>query len=286
MPHRNDILPARVSLGVLIRFKNSAATLPTVLAALRSQTKQPDLIVGVDSGSTDGSPGMLAAEGAQIIRWQEGYHHSRVLNFGLARCPAERVLVLSSHTVLESTDALARLEQALADPRVACASSPWDDDPYYSEAVGWEELRSKGLKLGSIYSNSFGLLRRSLWEEVPFDECLPTMEDYAWAIEQVRLGYICRRVPFAFSYQRQANARDFIFTACAFRLAARYGLKVRWLGRKASAKEYLRQTMAQLGHQPSPSDRAKKELHRARLLASLFWPFHRATSDNPSSGKA
>jgi hypothetical protein len=280
-PPASGILPAVVPLGVLIRFKDSAATLPGVLAALQAQTRQPDLILGIDSGSRDASPALLTAAGAQIERWTDAYHHSRVLNFGLARCPAHRVLVLSSHTVLQSPDALARLDAALDDPRVACASSPWDDDPFYSDAITWEELRGKGLKLGSIYSNSFGLLRRSLWEKLPFDESLPTMEDYAWAIEQVRAGHICRRVRFDFSYQRQANTRDFIFTACAFRLAARHGLRVRWLGRKASIRELLRLSFARSSRQ-SPAVRAEKTCHRDRLLASLFWRFSHAQTDAPT----
>jgi glycosyltransferase involved in cell wall biosynthesis len=275
----DPILPATVPLGVVIRFKNSAHTLPEVLRALRNQTRRPDFILGVDTGSTDPSPGLLESAGAHLVHWWEPYHHARVLNFALAHCPADRVLVLSSHTVLKSDDALARLFAALDDPQVACASSPWDDDSFYSEAITWAELRQKGLKIGSIYSNSFGLLRRSLWEQVPFDESLVTMEDYAWALEQVRRGYTCRRVRFDFSYQRQANARDFIFTECAFRLAARHHLPVRWQGRAASAKEWLRFTAAQWAHKLSPGDRARKELIGARLLASILWPFHHPATD-------
>lgn len=273
-------------LGVLIRFQNSATTLPAVLTALHGQTLQPDVVVGIDSGSNDGSPAILAEAGARIFRWEESYHHSRVLNFGLALCPAERVLVLSSHTVLNSADALERLNAALDDPRVACASSPWDDDAFYSDAIDWGELSRKGLKLGSFYSNSAGLLRRRLWEQMPFDESLPTMEDYAWAIAQIRRGYVCRRVRFAFHHLRRANARDFIFTACAFRLAARHGLRVRWLGRKATAREWLRYTLARLSHRLSASERELWELHRARFLGSLLWPFHHATTDRPPAARA
>jgi glycosyltransferase involved in cell wall biosynthesis len=285
-PLRDDIQPAFVPLGVLIRFKNSAGTLPAVLEALKSQTLQPDYILGVDTGSTDASPGLLEAAGAQIVRWWESYHHARVLNFGLAHCPAERVLVLSSHTVLQSPDALEQLNAALDDPRVACASSPWDSDSYYSDAIAWDELQHKGLKIGSIYSNSFGLLRRSLWEEVPFDESLVTMEDYDWALTQIRRGHLCRRVRFNFLYQRQANSRDYLFTAFAFRLAARYGLHVRWLGRKASVKQLARLHIAQLAHPLSEPDYAQKELLRARLIASIFWRFHHPTSDTPIQSRS
>jgi hypothetical protein len=254
----------------LIRFKNSAATLPAVVAALDRQTLHPNLILGVDTGSTDGSSALLKSAGAQVIEWSAPYHHSKVLNFGLAQCPAARVLILSSHTVLESTDALARLNAALDNPQTACASGKWDDDPYYTDSIDWNELHAKGLKLGSIYSNSFGLLRRSLWEEQPFDESLPTMEDYAWAVDQVRRGHLCKRVPFNFSYQRQAEPRDFLFTACAFRLAARQQLPVRWLGRKQTLLAYLR-LIKSPAH--TPEERTLRQMHSSRLLASLVWPF-------------
>jgi glycosyltransferase involved in cell wall biosynthesis len=267
-----------VPLGVLIRFKNSAATLPAVLAALRKQTLQPDVIVAVDSGSSDESAALLKEAGAQIVTWSAPYHAAKVLNFGLARCPAERVLVLSSHTVLQSPDALARLNAALDDPRAACASGKWDDDSYYSDAVDWDELSRKGLKIGSVYSNSFGLLRRSFWEELPFDESLTCdqsgsgIEDYAWAVDEIRRGHICHRIRFHFSYQRQAESRNFLFTACAFRLAARHGLPLRWLGRKQTAWEWWRLSRIP-ARELSPTQTQEKKMHRARLLASLAWRF-------------
>lgn len=197
----------------------------------------------------------------------------------MAECPAEKVLVLSSHTSLESRDALAKLADALDDPKVACASSPWDDDQYYSDAITWNELRSKGLKIGSIYSNSFGLLRRSLWEEVRFDEQFPTMEDYAWAIAQLKRGYVCRRSRFQFGYQRSSKARNFIFTACAFKIAAQYKLPVRWSGRKECVKAILRLTMPTLLRRATREEKAERALYVERLLASIFWRFNRATSD-------
>lgn len=278
MPISHDNSPAPTPLGALIRFKNSAATLPDVIAALQGQTLRPEFILGIDSGSTDSSAALLAAAGAKILPWSEPYHHSKTLNFGLAHCPTERVLVLSSHTVLQSRHAIAKLNAALDDPRTACASGKWDTDPFYSDAITWDELRAKGLQLGSIYSNSFGLLRRSRWEEQPFDESLPTMEDYAWALAQVRRGYTCRRVNFRFRSARQAQPRDFIFTACAFRLAAQHGLRVRWLGRKESFLEVLRRLVRPFAR-PTPEERAASRLHWSRLLASLFWRFHRASLD-------
>ena len=113
------------SVGVLIRFSNSADTLPAVLAALRQQTLQPDSILGVDSGSSDGSSRLIEAVGGRVVRWSERYEHSKVLNFGVHQLSTDLVLVLSSHTVLESTGTLAAMVEAMSDPRTACVSGRW-----------------------------------------------------------------------------------------------------------------------------------------------------------------
>ena len=230
----------RPTIGVVIRFKNSASTLPEVLAALDRQTVQPDLIVGVNNASTDGSPELFRRPRARLIEWTGPYHHSRVLNFSLQNCPTDLVLVLSSHTVFESNTALAELVTAMADPRTACASGKWDKDPFFSDAIDWAELQKKGLKFGSIYSNSMGILRRSLWERLPFDEAMPTMEDGAGAIAQVRAGHVCRRLNFPFRYQRGGRRRDYIFALITFQLACRHGLPVAWLGVIGTVRELLR----------------------------------------------
>ena len=231
--------PEAKSIGVLIRFSNSETTLPAVLAALKRQTLQPHRLLGVASASTDGSTGVMLAAGAEIVQWTERYDHSRVLNFGLRHLDTDLVLVLSSHTVLESDDAIERMAACFEDRATACASAKWDDDSYYTDAVTWDELRSKGLRFGSIYSNSMGMIRRCLWEAIPFDESLATSEDYAWSIEQLKRGYICHRLDFRFSHQRGGNNRDREFADIVFTLARAHGLRVAWLGVKGAVKEWL-----------------------------------------------
>ena len=220
--------------AVIIRFKNSAATLPMVLATLRLQTVQPAYVLGVDSGSTDGSDVLMRDAGAAVVRWAEPYHHARVLNFAAAQCPQPLLLVLSSHTVLPAPDTIAKMIAAMADPRTACVSGKWSQKDDYSDAITFEELRRTGLRFCSIYSNSFGMFRRTYWEEAPFDESVITMEDGVWAVEQAARGRVVRRLDFPFEYGRSGATRDFSFAAVTFELGARHGLRVGWLGWKAS----------------------------------------------------
>ena len=47
------------TIGVVIRFKDSAATLPEVLEALQRQTRRPDRLVGVNTGASDNSAELI-----------------------------------------------------------------------------------------------------------------------------------------------------------------------------------------------------------------------------------
>ncbi|SKA93062.1 Glycosyltransferase, GT2 family [Prosthecobacter debontii] len=259
---RSIFSPSRLSVGVLIRFANSAETLPAVLAALKNQTLPPDVILGVANQSTDGSADLLTEAGACIVEWKEAYEHSRVLNYGLHYLTTDLVLILSSHTVLNSPEAIAQMVACFQDERVACVSACWDSDPYYSDAVTWDELKRRGLRFGSIYSNSMGMIRRSLWRQKAFDEKLPTAEDYDWAISQLQKGKICRRLNLPFSYRRSGNVRDAEFAQIVFQFARKYRLKVAWLGVVGSLKHLLKR--------PSSEDtRAVKE--RLKAWRTHIW---------------
>jgi glycosyltransferase involved in cell wall biosynthesis len=261
------------TLGILIRFSDSAATLPAVLAALRRQTLQPGVILGINSGGTDASSALIRAAGGWVVNWTRPYAHSAVLNFGLNLLGTDLVLVLSSHTVLDSPDTLAQMVAALLDPAVACASLKWDDDPFYSDTLSWTELQHKGLRFGSFYSNSMGMLRRSLWESLPFDETLPTAEDYTWALAQLQNGHLCRRLHLPFSYRRGGTARDAEFAQLTFRFARHYGLRVAWLGPTGSIKHLAHARLRRLLQHHAPAEASSIQAVRDRLNA--WWQAQR-----------
>jgi glycosyltransferase involved in cell wall biosynthesis len=259
-----------LSVGILIRFSDSAATLPAVLNALKRQTLQPDRLLGVNSGGTDASPELIRAAGGQVVDWAQPYSHSAVLNFGLTLLPTDLVLVLSSHTVLESPDTLAKMVAVMHDPAAACVSLAWDMDPFYSDAIRWSELQHKGLRFGSFYSNSMGMIRRRLWEESRFDEDLLTAEDYAWSLDQLQQGHTCYRLHYPFSYRRSGSTRDGEFAQVTFHLAKKHRLKVAWLGPKASLRELAQHRLRRLlGRTDSTSEKHHTQAIRQRLTAWL-----------------
>ena len=263
---------SRPTIGVLIRFKNSAATLPRVLQRLQAQTIQPLFILGVDTGSTDDSAALITLAGGRVETWSQPYHHSRVLNFGLKHLHTDLVLVLSSHTTLDDADAVERMLATFEDPRVACVSAKWDDDPFYSDSITWDELHAKGLKFGSIYSNSMGMIRRRAWLTTPFDESLVTAEDYAWAIEQLKRGHLCKRLHLSFGYERSGHDRTFEFAHLVFQFSRRHKLRVAWLGVRRSMQQLLTTLLIRQPGAPPPA------LHYGRLKAWAAMRFTAASS--------
>lgn len=258
-PDLNVHVAPHCDVDVLIRFRNSEATLPEVLAGVERQSLRPARILGVDTGSTDSSAHLIRQAGGEILTWTRPYSHPATVNFGLVHCTAPLVLILSSHTVLLDKDVLERMTNAMDDPGVACVSGAWDDDPFYRDEIDWEELCEKGLKFGSIYSNSMGMLRRDRWQEFPFQEELEGCEDYSWAVEQLKRGHTCRRLRFAFDYQRSRTDRTHHLCREAFQLAKRTGLKSSWLGPIATIGELTRAAFS--------GDQAKREEHWQKLRA-------------------
>lgn len=258
--------------SVLIRYRDTATTLPTVLAALAAQSVQPEQIIAVNTGSHDGSTALLKAAGAQVIDWAGAYHPAKVLNYGMAHCTGANVLVLSAHTVLADTDILEAYQTVLAEPRVACVSLRWDEDPFYGDTLTWEALQRKGLKSGSFYSNSMGCLRRSVWAEQPFDTRYFSMEDWAWTVNALRRGYTARRIQGRFHYLRSGKTRRYSHTVCTLRLAKETGLRPVWLGVRGCLVGMARAAGPAL--RGDPAMREELRVCRDRLAARVLYRFY------------
>ncbi len=228
-------------IGVLMRVRNAAATLPSVLASLAAQTRRPERILAIDNGSGDGSADLLTSAGAEIAVWDKPYDAPAVLNHGcglLADC--DLILFISAHTVIDDADGIARMEACFHDPMVSAASVAWDDDPFWGARVDAATLRA--LKFGSPYSNSLGMVRRSALVRRPFRHFAgrDIMEDYVWAIEEIFTGHAVMRLPVRFRYLRKGSSREVDHTRLVFALGARCGRPVVWRGARSALQRWLR----------------------------------------------
>jgi glycosyltransferase involved in cell wall biosynthesis len=244
-----------------------------VLRAIQGQERPPDELVGVDTGSRDGSAELVRRAGGRVVRWTGFYDPGAVLNAGIADCRGDLVMVCSSHSVLVDPATLADLESRFEDPRVSAASLAWDDHPEPGARIDAAALRRVGLRPGSYFSNSMGMLRRDAWMRRPFTTGWPrAAEDYRWAVEEILDGGVVERVQHAYRWLRPPKPWGEAYRVAwlAFWVARRYDLPLHWKGAGGSLRS-LRRALLRFVQSGGRDRRSRRNVvvHSARIAASL-----------------
>ena len=214
-------------VSVLLLTRNGAATLPRVLAAVRSQDAPfPFEVVAVDSGSDDGTVELLRSRADRLIESRaEDFNHGTTRNVGVESCRAQFVVLLVQDAEPASADWLARLVEPLAGhetrplrliagtyarqvPRPdaspvvraylsrypATGSAPRRQS--IASPAEFDALTPGGRLAACTFDNVCSCIRREVWERHPF-EAAPIAEDLAWAREVMLAGYDLSYVPGA-----------------------------------------------------------------------------------------
>jgi rhamnosyltransferase len=195
--------------SVVIRAKNEARFIGETLAAIFDPAAlQPQQVVVIDSGSTDGTLDIVRAFPVTLIEIPpEQFTYGYALNLGVARVASEIVATLSAHSLPADPDWLRHLIQPFEQPRVA---GVYGRQRPRANATPLELLgmRLTGLLSDTprlldtrpLFSNANGAFRRSLWLEHPFDEQIGGAEDIAWVRTMQERGYLIAYQPAAVVY--------------------------------------------------------------------------------------
>jgi len=267
-----------VRASVVIRVRDGAATLGAVLDALAAQ-EEPHAVTVVDSGSTDGTLGLLHARGIEPVALApEAFTYGRALNLGVRATGAATpvTVALSADAVPRDPGWLGRLAGAFEDPTVACA---------FGEERGLDGRLLAGpvrqdLALARAhpewgYSNGAGAFRTALWRQRPFREDLPFTEDREWALWALGTapGRVCLLDPaLAVDHDHAHEPIRATFRRAAL---ARRGfdgfLELPPYGARAAAVEWW----TQRGWHASAA-RARLSPRRVARLAGTWWGARRA----------
>jgi GT2 family glycosyltransferase len=225
-----------VTVTALLVSHDGARWLPSVLAGLEEQTRAPDRVVCVDTGSADTGPAMLAARfGADaLVRLSADTGFPEAVSRGLESAPPrhdgtqEWVWLLHDDS-RPAPDALERLLSAVQDrPSVAIAGPKLREWPSLRRllevgvTISGTGRRETGLERGeydqgqhdhvreTLAVSSAGMLvRRDLLEQLGgFDPCLPLFGndlDLGW--RAARAGHRTIVVPDAVVFHAEAAHR-------------------------------------------------------------------------------
>ena len=184
-----------LTVGMVIRTLNEERHIGRLLAGLQRQTRRPDQIVVVDSGSSDATVDIALHYGCEVVHIApKDFSFGRALNVGCKAAKTDVMVFVSAHVYPLFDTYLELLAAPFADPKVALTygRQVGDHRTKYSESrvlLKWFPTTSNPQQETPFCNNANAAVRRSVWEDIPYDEDLTGLEDLDWARKAQERGY-------------------------------------------------------------------------------------------------
>ena len=182
------------SVTVVVRALNEAEHLPALFSGLLRQSVQPTQVVLVDSGSTDDTVAIAEAHGAEIVHIDPAdFSFGRSLNVGCRAAVGDVLVFVSAHVYPTNEVWLENLLAPFIDEKVVLTygRQTGDHRTKFSELQlmrQWYPAESNPDQDNPFCNNANCAVRRSWWEQFPYDEELTGLEDLAWATNALKHG--------------------------------------------------------------------------------------------------
>lgn len=183
------------SVSVVIRCYNEAEHIGRLLSGIQQQTLQPVEVIVVDSGSTDATVEIARRFDTRIISiTPDQFTFGRALNIGCAAASGDLLVFASAHVYPIYNDWLEEMVRPFNDESVALTYGKQQGDhrTRFSEHqvfAKWFPSQSVARQDNPFCNNANAAVRRSVWQDLPYDEALTGLEDMDWARKAMALGY-------------------------------------------------------------------------------------------------
>lgn len=174
-------------VSVVIRAYNEAEHVEKLLVGINAQSQRPHEVILVDSGSTDDTVAIARGYGVKVVSIDKHeFTFGRALNIGCAAASGDIFVFASAHVYPVHRDWLERLVAPFADARVVLSYGRQRGNHLnkFSEHqifARWFPADSVKPQRTYFCNNANCAVRRTAWEQQPYDETLTGLEDLAWA---------------------------------------------------------------------------------------------------------
>ena len=174
-------------VSVIIRTKNESQWIGTCLQAVARQDYPDFEVIVVDNDSTDDTLSIVGRHDCKVVHIGDNeFNFSRALNRGIEVSDGTLLAMLSGHCLPADEQWLARLAMNFRDPRVVAVygkQDPMRDSNPYDKRDLWITfgLDRKVQKRDYFFHNANSMIRRSVWDRIPFNEEINGVEDQDWA---------------------------------------------------------------------------------------------------------
>ena len=173
--------------AIVIRTYNEERHIGRLLSGILQQTVKDVQIILVDSGSTDATVRIASRYPVEVVNIRpQDFTFGRSLNYGISHATADFVVFASAHVYPVYPDWLEQLLAPFQSPAVALTYGKQraPGSAHFSEDQVWQQWFPDEHRPGQKHpfcNNANDAIRRSLWEQRPFDETLTGLEDLDWA---------------------------------------------------------------------------------------------------------
>lgn len=243
-PERPSPAPDGATVSVIVRALNEAEHIGRLLASIQAQSVLPDEVILVDSGSTDGTVAIAEQFGAAITHIPPSeFTFGRALNWGCEQAKGEVLVFVSAHVYPLDPSWLAKLIEPFSDDDVALSYGGQTGDHRSNFAEirlleAWFPDEPNPDQSEPFCNNANCAVRRSVWQELGYDESLPGLEDIAFGRQVLETNRRISYVPDARiahvheegfrqtlnRYRREAMAYQTIFGKAEMSLLKALGL--------------------------------------------------------------
>ncbi|UCG13680.1 MAG: glycosyltransferase [Deltaproteobacteria bacterium] len=181
--------------SIIIRCCNEEQHIGQLLRGIMQQTIREVEVIIVDSGSTDATLSIASRYPAKLISIRpEEFSFGRSLNAGCSSASGEFIVAVSAHVYPVYEDWLDHLLAPFSDPQMALVygRQRGNEKTKYSEHqvfAKWFPTESNMSQPHPFCNNANAAIRRSLWDQLPYNESLTGLEDIEWAKRALQLGY-------------------------------------------------------------------------------------------------
>lgn len=211
-------------ISVMIRVRDAARELERCLSALGRQVLPDGVtleIVVVDNDSKDDSCAVAVRHGAAVVPIARmDFTWGRALNRGIVQTHGEIVLLLSSDATPVDETWVQQMIEPFGDSKMAIVygrqvpypDAPVDERVRLARTFGEHPITLDGRQeveitgKGMNASNACAAIRRSVWQETPYDEETSAGEEGPFTCQALRRGYLCRYQPAARAYHSHRDS--------------------------------------------------------------------------------
>lgn len=181
-------------VSLVIRTKNEEAWIRHCLAMVFAQEGVSFEVIVVDNQSTDRTLDLVEGFPVAATLITKDYSPGSALNFGAAHGSGSHIAFLSAHCVPKDSTWLASLLGGFLDPTIAGVygrqlplpfTHPLDRNDLWMSFGEERRVQRKDW----FFHNANSMVKRSVWEETPFDEGISNIEDRDWAKKIVNSGF-------------------------------------------------------------------------------------------------